>query len=119
LIDPLIFLITTHSLFRVHPVHTVSVTDNMQHSQGLMGLYYLLRLRDASGLILSMPRFEFFIFIFIAILQNIWFATNFAKIYVCRRGPQRQGQNGVAHGGKSRQEWALSVGQTWRHTPRR
>jgi hypothetical protein len=24
----------------------------------------------------------------------------------------------VAHSGRRRQEWALSVGQTWRHTPR-
>jgi hypothetical protein len=39
------------------------------------------------------------------------------KIYTCRRGPQRQGHNVVAHGGRSHQEWALSVAQTWRRTP--
>jgi hypothetical protein len=36
----------------------------------------------------------------------------FCKNIYCRRGPQRQGHNVVAHGGRSRQEWALSVGQT-------
>jgi hypothetical protein len=34
------------------------------------------------------------------------------NIYICRRGPWRQGHNAVAHGGRSRHEWALSVGQT-------
>jgi hypothetical protein len=28
----------------------------------------------------------------------------FAKIYICRRGPRRQGHNAAAHGGRSRQE---------------
>jgi hypothetical protein len=58
------------------------------------------------------PLQDFFIFILSRICKNIWPVTNFAKIYICRRGPRRQGHNAVAHGGRSRQEWALSVVQT-------
>jgi hypothetical protein len=57
-------------------------------------------------------RWEFFIFILSQLCKNIWSATNFAKIYICYRGPRRQGHTVVAHGGRSCQEWALSVGQT-------
>jgi hypothetical protein len=57
-----------------------------------------------------------FIYIYLFILsqfcKNIWSVTNFAKIYICRHGPRRQGHNVVAHGGKSHQEWALSPNAT-------
>jgi hypothetical protein len=32
------------------------------------------------------------------------------NIYICSRGPRRQVHYVVAHVGRSRQEWALSVG---------
>jgi hypothetical protein len=50
----------------------------------------------------------FFIFILSRFYKTIWSVTNFAKIYICRRGPRRQGHNIVAPGGRSRQEWALA-----------
>jgi hypothetical protein len=52
---------------------------------------------------------EFFIFNLSRFCKNIWSATNFAKIYICRRGPRRQGHNAVARGGRSRQEWAHTL----------
>jgi hypothetical protein len=45
----------------------------------------------------------FFIFILSRICKNIWSVTNFAKIYICRRGLWRQGHNAMARGGRSRQ----------------
>jgi hypothetical protein len=54
----------------------------------------------------------FFIFILSRFCKNIWSVTNLAKIYICRRGPQREGLNAVAHGGRSRQEWARSPNAT-------
>jgi hypothetical protein len=48
----------------------------------------------------------FFIFIFSRFCKNIWSVTNLAKIYIYRRGPQRQGLNAAAHGVTSHQEWA-------------
>jgi hypothetical protein len=40
--------------------------------------------------------------------KNICSVTNFAKIYICRREPRRQGHNVVTHGVRSRHEWALN-----------
>jgi hypothetical protein len=51
-------------------------------------------------------------FIYICILsrfcKNIWSGTNFAKIYIWRCGPRRQGHNVVGRGARCRQEWALT-----------
>jgi hypothetical protein len=60
-------------------------------------------------MVLSKLNRDFFIFNLSRFCKNIWSATNFAKIYICRRGTRRQGHNAVARGGRSRQEWALSV----------
>jgi hypothetical protein len=48
----------------------------------------------------------FYIFIFSGFRKHIWFATNLAKIYICRRRSRCQGLNAAAHGVRSRQEWA-------------
>jgi hypothetical protein len=37
---------------------------------------------------MPMPKIEFLIFILSRFCKNIWFATNFAKTYICRRGPR-------------------------------
>jgi hypothetical protein len=50
----------------------------------------------------------FYIFILSRFCKNIWPVTNLAKMYVYRRGSRRQGLNVVAHGVRSRQEWALA-----------
>jgi hypothetical protein len=55
---------------------------------------------------------NFFIFIFSRFCKNIWYDINLAKIYIWRRGPQRQGHNVVGHDARCRQEWAPSVAQT-------
>jgi hypothetical protein len=60
----------------------------------------------------SSPADDFF-YIYITILQKyIICPRNFSKIYISRRDPRRQRHNVVAHGGRNRQEWILSVGQT-------
>jgi hypothetical protein len=52
---------------------------------------------------------EFFLYIyFVTILQKYMAVTNLAKMYIYRRGSRRQGLNAVAHGVRSRQEWALA-----------
>jgi hypothetical protein len=60
----------------------------------------LVRCKESRG--------EFFIFILSRFCKNIWSVTNFAKKYICRRGPWRQDHNAVAHGVRSCQEWALN-----------
>jgi hypothetical protein len=61
----------------------------------------------------------FFYIYFITILQKYMVRYKFSKNIHLPRGPRRQGLNAAAHGGRSRQEWALSVAQTWRPTTRR
>jgi hypothetical protein len=57
-------------------------------------------LRKSKLTLLPSPKF-FYIYLS-QFCKNIWSVTNFAKKYICRRGPQRQGHNVVAHGGRSR-----------------
>jgi hypothetical protein len=52
----------------------------------------------------------FFYIYFIMIFAKIYGPPQiFAKIYICRRGPRRQGHNLMTHGGRSRQEWAYTL----------
>jgi hypothetical protein len=55
---------------------------------------------------------EFFNIFSISILQNYMVRRNFTELYICRRGPRRQGHNVVAYGGRSHQQWARSVRRT-------
>jgi hypothetical protein len=53
----------------------------------------------AKGVFKSVDQSEFFyIYFFSQFWKNIWSLTNLAKIYICRRGPRRQGLNAVALG---------------------
>jgi hypothetical protein len=46
-----------------------------------------------------------YIFFISRFCKNIWSARNFAKLYICRRGPRRQGHNVVAHGVRDITSW--------------
>jgi hypothetical protein len=59
------------------------------------------QVRPSKGFLLGI----FFIIFLSVFCKNIW-------SYICRRGPRRQGHNVVAHGGRSRQQWARSVRRT-------
>jgi hypothetical protein len=45
---------------------------------------------------------NFYIFFLSLICKNIWSVRNFAELYICRRGPQRQGPTAARHGGRGR-----------------
>jgi hypothetical protein len=62
-------------------------------------------------------RLQFFYIYIITILQKYMVRHKFCKNIHLQSWLWRQGHNTVTHGGRSRQEWALSVAQTWRRTP--
>jgi hypothetical protein len=64
----------------------------------------------STSLALSSITEYFFIFFLSRICKNIWSVRNFAKLYICRRGPRRQGHNTVAHGVRDITPWPTAVG---------